>query len=61
MSYEKKAPLVRVDKSLDDYLRKLSKQTKLPKVQVSRMLAQELNGKEVIEKKRWKFDFKFKI
>ncbi|MBA7494366.1 hypothetical protein ES702_04941 [subsurface metagenome] len=63
MSYERKAPKVRVHYSLDDYLRDLSKRTGLSKVKCSKFLADTLKERDlkILKKPRtrmFKFDFK---
>ena len=58
MRYQKKAPMVRIDKSLDDYLVELSKRSGLGKVKTSMLLVKELRKRE---KKRLGFKFDLKI
>ena len=62
MSYEKKAPKIRVHYSLDDYLRDLSKRTGLPKVTCSKFLADSLKERDlkILRKPRTRM-FKFEI
>lgn len=64
MSYETKAPQIRVHKSMQDYLDKLTKETGLSRVQCSRLLATSLENRQLHilkKKKRKKWGFKFDL
>ena len=52
-----KFPIIRVDKSLDEYLTEMSMKTRLSKVKCSELLGKKLrNGKK--RKVGFRFDFK---
>ena len=61
-SYEKKAPRVRIDSNLHEYLKRVSEETGLSKVKVSKKLAESISKKELsVFKTRQGFKFDFKI
>ena len=64
-SYETKAPKIRVDEKFHTYVKKLSSETGLSKVKVTKFLADSLSSAELnilkTPRRRMGFRFDFKI